>query len=156
MKTVCALFAVLLAFSIAAAVDLTGRVVGVSDGDTITILVGKQTTKVRLYGIDCPEKSQDFGSRAKEFTSLEAFGKPVTVEVKDTDRYGRQVGIVTLPDGRNLNYELVRTGMAWWYRHYSDDDSLRILEQAARDAKLGLWSMENPTPPWEFRKQRRR
>jgi endonuclease YncB( thermonuclease family) len=112
--------AVLVALSgapAAHAADFTGRVVGVSDGDTLTVLLdGRTPVKVRLYGIDAAETGQDFGSRAKQAASDLAFGKTVTVRPRDTDRYGRTVAEVILPDGRSLNREMVRQGMAWWYR----------------------------------------
>ena len=91
----------------------TARVVGVSDGDTITVLDGTTQVKVRLNGIDCPEKGQPFGARAKQLTSELGFGKSVTVCPSGADRYGRTLGEVVLPDGRVLNRELVEAGMAW-------------------------------------------
>jgi endonuclease YncB( thermonuclease family) len=93
--------------------DFTGRVVGVSDGDTITVLRGRTPVKVRLHGIDAPEAGQDFGARAKQATSELAFGKDVTVRPVGTDRYSRTMAVVVLPDGRSLNHELVRQGFAW-------------------------------------------
>jgi len=133
--------------------DYSGKVVGVSDGDTITVLRGRTPVKIRLSGIDCPETGQDFGSRAKSVTSELAFGKVVRVRPHDTDRYGRSVAEVVLPDGRNLNQELVRRGLAWWYPKYAPNDSmLSKLEAEARAAKIGLWSRPDPTPPWEWRR----
>src|SRR5206468_6700975 len=102
-----------------AAPEFHGRVVGVADGDTITVLHDGRPEKLRLYGIDAPEKRQAFGQRAKEFTAGLAFGTTVTVRVRDHDRYRRTVAEVVLPDGRSLNQELVRAGYAWWYRRYS-------------------------------------
>jgi endonuclease YncB( thermonuclease family) len=87
----------------------TGKVVGVSDGDTITVLVNKNPIKFRLYGIDCPEGGQDFGNRAKQFASQMVFGKTVTMKIMDTDRYGRTVANVLI-DGKFLNEELVKAG----------------------------------------------
>jgi len=110
-----------------------------------------KAVKIRLNGIDCPEKGQDFGTKAKSFTSDACFGKPVTVKVFDTDRYGRLVGDIVLPDGRILNQELVRAGLAWHYKAYSKDETLARLENEARAAMRGLWSIPNPTPPWDFR-----
>jgi len=133
----------------------TGKVVGVSDGDTITVMHQGRGEKVRLAGIDCPEKKQAFGTRAKQFTSDASFGKFVTVKVETIDRYGRTVGEVILPDGKILNRELVSVGFAWWYRQYSNDESLGQLEVEARTAKRGLWVEPNPIPPWEFRKLQR-
>jgi endonuclease YncB( thermonuclease family) len=134
----------------------TGKVVGVSDGDTIKVMREGQAVKVRLHGIDCPEKGQSFGTRAKRFTSDMAFAKEVIVRVKTTDRYGRIVGVVILPGGKNLNWELVDAGLAWWYRRYAPDDGmLERLEAEARETKRGLWGDNNPIPPWEWRRIQR-
>jgi len=102
--------------------QFTGKVVGISDGDTIRVLRAGKAVKVRLYGIDTPEKAQAFGTQARKFTSDFAFQRDVTVEIRATDRYGRLVGEVLLPDGRSLNQELVRAGLAWWYRPYAPND----------------------------------
>lgn len=107
--------------------------------------------KIRLNRIDCPEKGQAFGNRAKQFTSTLAFGQTVTVRALNKDRYGRTIGDVILPDGRSLNQELVRAGMAWQYRQYSDDETLAELEETARQGRLGLWADPAPIPPWTFR-----
>ena len=139
--------------SLTPAEEFAGKVVGVSDGDTITVLRNRTPIKVRLHGIDCPEIGQDFGSRAKAFTSELVFGQVVKVVPWDTDRYGRTVADIVLADGRILNHELVRAGLAWWYRKYAQDiGTLAELEAATRDAKRGLWSQPNPLPPWEWRK----
>ncbi len=135
-----------------AAQTFTGKVVGVSDGDTIKVMHLGRAEKVRLAGIDCPEKKQAFGTRAKQFTSDLVFGKVVTVKVETMDRYGRTVGEIILPDGKSLNRELVRAGLAWWYRQYSQDETLGQLEVEARTAKRGFWVDPNPIPRWEFRK----
>lgn len=102
-----------------AAQVMEGKVVGVSDGDTITVLANeKRQVKVRLYGVDCPESRQAYGTRARQSTSGHVFGKHVRVEVADRDRYGRTVGIVTGPDGTVLNRALLMEGMAWLYTAY--------------------------------------
>jgi endonuclease YncB( thermonuclease family) len=130
----------------------SGKVIGISDGDTITVLKDRTPIKIRLFGIDCPESAQDFGSRAKTATSELAFGRLVRVEPKAIDRYGRTVADITLPDGRSLNQELVGEGLAWWYRRYAPhDERLARLEVEAKAAKRGLWSQANPIPPWEWR-----
>jgi micrococcal nuclease len=126
----------------------------VSDGDTIDVLREGRAVRVRLEGIDTPERGQPFGTRAKQFTSDLVFGKTVAVQVKGTDQYGRILGEVILPDGRSLNRELVRNGYAWWYRRYSDDPVLQQLEEEARRERRGLWRDQNPIPPWEFRRAR--
>ena len=130
----------------------SGNVVGIADGDTISVMHNGKPVTVRLQGIDCPEKRQAYGTRAKQFSSQHVFGQVVTVLVSGTDRYGRTLGEVILPDGMNLNRTLVEEGLAWWYRQYSDDDALRQLEEEARAVQRGLWADRNPIPPWEFRK----
>jgi micrococcal nuclease len=132
----------------------SGKVVGVSDGDTITVLINKTQVKVRLYGIDCPENGQDFGSRAKQFASQIVFGKIVNMEVHDTDRYGRSVANI-LVDGKSLNEELVKAGYAWVYPQYcktSVCNKWYQYEAEARTQKIGLWSHTKPVPPWAFRR----
>lgn len=134
---------------------LTGRVVGISDGDTFTMLLpGNRQVRIRLHGVDCPEKNQDFGTRARTFTADLTFGKTVSVQVKDRDRYGRTVGLVILPSGKILQEELLRHGLAWHYRRYDKSPRFAALEARARAGKMGLWSMKNPVAPWEFRKRR--
>ena len=112
---------------------------GVSDGNTVTVLHNGKGERIRLHGIDYPVKRQAFGKRAKQFTSNLVFAKTVTVQVLDRDRYGRTVGVVLLPDGRSLNHELVRAGLAWMYRRYTNDQSLTDLEQEARVARRRLF-----------------
>src|SRR5262245_58772052 len=94
----------------------SGKVIGISDGDTLTVLHERTRVKIRLEGIDAPESGQDFGNRAKQAASTLAFGQIVTVHTKEHDRYGRLVAEVILADGRSLNHELVRLGWAWWFR----------------------------------------
>jgi len=134
-----------------------GKVVGISDGDTITVLRNGKGEKIRLYGIDTPEKRQAFGKKAKQFTSSMVYGKTVEVKTKDIDRYGRTVGLVYV-NGESLNEALVKNGYAWVYRHYCKEGFCKdwlSLESAARDGKVGLWSESNPVPPWDFRRNQR-
>jgi micrococcal nuclease len=112
--------------------------------------------RIRLWGIDCPESKQAFGTRATQFTGDLAFGQTVTVEVRDVDRYKRTVAEIILPDGRNLNQEIVRAGFAWWYRQYAKhDEVLHGLEDEARLSHRGLWADPQPVTPWEWRKASR-
>lgn len=130
-----------------------GRVVKVLDGDTIDVLLPDKTTvRVRLAEIDTPEKGQAFGNKAKQAAIDLAAGKSVKVEMQTKDRYGRVVGQVFLPDGRSLNKELVRLGLAWQYRRYSNNPELSALEAEARAARRGLWIDPSPVPPWEWRR----
>jgi micrococcal nuclease len=131
--------------------QLEGKAIGISDGDTFTLLVDKETIKIRLHGIDCPEKSQDFGSAAKTFLSDLIFGKMVSVKTMNKDRYGRTIAIVTI-DGRNVNEELLKAGLAWHFKRYDKNAVWAQLEEKAREEKKGLWVMPNPIPPWECRK----
>ncbi|RWY51001.1 thermonuclease family protein [Mucilaginibacter gilvus] len=134
--------------------DYIYRVVGVKDGDTMVLLSpDHQNITVRLAEIDCPEKSQAFGQAAKQFTSDLCFGKQVKLIGTTKDRYGRTVGLVELADGTNVNYNIVKNGYAWQYRAYSKDMALALIEQRAREQRLGLWQDANPTPPWNFRKE---
>lgn len=145
-----AVLLVLLA-GVAAAEEFSGPVVGVTDGDTITVLRAGQPERVRLLGIDAPEKRQAHGAQAKAFVSSLAHGTTVTVRTTERDRNGRILGEVLLPDGRSLNQELVRAGYAWWFRRYSRDPVLARLEQEAREGRRGLWADRAPEPPWDYR-----
>lgn len=146
-----ALLFILLA-AVAQAASVTGKVVGISDGDTLTILTpSKEQVKVRLHGIDAPESKQAFGSRAKQELSELAFGKEARVEVVEKDRYGRSVGRVFVGTV-DVNLELVRRGFAWWYRTYAKKATdLATAETEARNAGRGLWTDKAPVPPWVFR-----
>ena len=133
-----------------------GRVVGILDGDTLRVMHDGTAVKVRLYGIDAPEKKQAFGTQARQFTSDLVFKQTVLVLSHGSDRYGRLLGDVWLADGHTLSQVLVRAGMAWWYRQYAQDDTtLAALEAEARVARRGLWVDAVPVPPWEWRKERR-
>ena len=141
---------------------IVGRVVGVSDGDTITVLdVDRSSFKIRLATIDSPEKNQDFGARAKESLSELVFNKQVEVEVRTTDRYGRVVGVVRI-GGTDVNLEQIRRGLAWHYTQYSREqpfEEKRIYaaaEREARSRKVGLWVRDDAVEPWSFRRGRRR
>ncbi|WP_246850346.1 thermonuclease family protein [Rufibacter roseolus] len=131
------------------------KVIGIKDGDTVELLKDGKSLTVRLQGVDCPEKKQDFGTRARQFTSDLVFGKFVQLEVENVDRYGRTVGTIILPDGLSLNQELVRNGFAWHYTAYSKDQELARLETEARAEKRGLWAGPSPQAPWEYRQSRR-
>jgi micrococcal nuclease len=135
--------------------EWTGKCVGVSDGDTIAVMRLNKSQKIRLYGVDCPEKDQDFGRKAREFTASLVFGKEVSVKPVTRDQYGRVVAWVSV-DAVSVNHGLVKAGLAWWYRrHAAKRKDLQQLEHEARNARIGLWSLHHPIPPWEFRRERR-
>ncbi|SPP64734.1 thermonuclease family protein [Nitrospira lenta] len=136
--------------------EFAGRVVGVIDGDTIDVLHDGQTERIRLNGIDTPEKGQDYGRRAKQFAEDFLAKQEVRVLAHGADKYGRTIGDVFLSDGTHLNKELVKAGLAWWYCRHSSDESLKQLEEEARDAKRGLWKDPVPIPPWVYRKLQRK
>ena len=135
--------------------EFTGKVVGITDGDTIRVLRDGNEVRIRLEGIDCPEIRQAFSTIAKQATSGLVFDKNVTVRVKGKDRYDRLLADIVLPDGTSLNRELVRSGFAWWFKKYSKDESLGQLEAEARAAKRRLWADKNPIPPWDWRQTHR-
>lgn len=149
---VCFVIVAVILCPLLAYADFTGKVVGVIDGDSIRVMHEGKAEKVRLAGIDCPERKQAFGTKAKQATSNLSFGKAVYVEPIAKDRYGRTVAFITLPDGVRLNEELVKEGMCWWYRKYAPHNvRLKELEAVARGEKRGLWVEGKPVPPWEFR-----
>jgi endonuclease YncB( thermonuclease family) len=142
--------------SLVSASEITGSVVSVIDGDTIEVLHNDKAERIRLSGIDCPEKGQAYGKRAKQAASDLAFGKEVTIRTHGHDKYKRTIGDVLLPDGMNLNQELVKQGWCWWYRKYAPGNTvLEGLETEAREGRKGLWADPQPVPPWEWRKQRK-
>lgn len=135
--------------------ELRGRVVKVIDGDTLEVLEGNTKTRVRLYGIDAPERGQDFSNRSKEFLASLVAGHDVRVIQIRKDRWQRVVGEVFLPDGSYVNARMVEEGWAWHFTLYSDDATLARLEKQARRQRRGLWRQEMPVPPWEYRKKKR-
>ncbi len=134
---------------------LSGKVISVHDGDTITILSGTTKYKIRLFGVDCPELGQPFGQNARQFTAGLVFGKTVKVFYSSKDRYRRYLGTVHLPNGKILNRELVANGMAWHYAQYSDDPITIGLQVKAKAKKLGLWRDSNAIAPWQWRQAER-
>lgn len=164
------IFASLLLLSLTASAEtVDGRVIKVSDGDTVNILdAGHQKFHVRIAGIDAPEKDQPFGKRAQQKLSSLVFGKQVTFEYSKEDRYGRPVGklYVTQSDCHSCapidtGFEVLKAGLAWHYKQYqreqTPEDRVRYAEaeETARSLRNGLWYDENPIPPWEWRKAKK-
>lgn len=161
MRKLFTLIGLLVALTCQAEV-ITGKVVSVADGDTITVLdADKVQHKVRLAGIDAPEKAQAFGERSRESLDELVAGRTVIVESNKRDRYGRTVGKILL-NGQDINFEQVRRGMAWHYKAYANEQSPEdrslydAAEVEARQARRGLWADRTPVPPWDFRQQGRR
>lgn len=141
----------ILSCSAISAERIEGRVVGVHDGDTLTLLLsGNQTVKIRLAQIDAPESDQAFGQKSRQSLAEMVFNKSVSVEKETVDKYGRTVGTVFV-DGMDVNKNQVARGMAWVYRKYAHDKTLVQIEDNARQARAGLWANPNPVPPWEYR-----
>jgi len=134
--------------SIAQAADFSGRVVGIIDGDTIEVLHHQRAERIRLSGIDCPEKGQAYGQKAKHAVADIAFGKDVMLQTHGKDKYGRTLADVRLLDGTHVNHKLVEDGWCWWYRKYAPRNrELERLEKTARAAKKGLWVDPVQVPP---------
>lgn len=155
------LAALLLVSGLSHAGPYEGRVVGVSDGDSITVLdSAKRQHKVRLAGIDAPELKQAFGQASKRSLSALVFGKTVVVETEKRDRYDRQIGKV-LVEGRDVNLAQIEAGFAWHYKQYATEQSAidqklyAEAESDARSSRRGLWQDRNPQAPWDFRRQQR-
>lgn len=165
MRITARLFGLLLLLALSApavwAEVLIGRVIAVADGDTVTVLdASRQQHRIRLVGIDAPERGQAFGNRARQHLADRVFQREVQVEYDKRDRYGRILGKIVL-DGEDINLMMVRDGMAWHYRQFQRDQrpADRALyadaEREARAAGRGLWAEAHPQPPWEFRRQNR-
>lgn len=135
----------------ACALELVGRVIGVADGDTLTVLANNEPIHVRLANIDAPEKAQAFGKVSKKALSDLCYGKEAHVTVYELDKYKRSVGTVFC-NGINSNAEQVKTGMAWVYDKYVRDQSFYALQKTAKENKLGLWVDPRPIEPWLWRK----
>ncbi|MAT94157.1 MAG: nuclease [Halioglobus sp.] len=157
-----------LLLSFAASADISGRVVAITDGDTIKVLDSTKTEhKVRLRGIDAPEKGQPYGRKSRKQLARLVAGREVRVESTKMDRYGRTIGKVWVepsdcPDcGKTLDANLaqVTAGMAWWYRYYKDEQSpeyqgrYESAEDEAKARKWGLWADPNPINPYDWRKK---
>jgi endonuclease YncB( thermonuclease family) len=141
----------------AQATNIYGKVVGISDGDTITILTeDKQNIKIRLVEIDAPEKNQPWGQKSKQALSDLVFSLNVKVDSSGQDRYGRTLGTVFLSD-TNINKHMVENGNAWAYTQYVRDQNYFVLQKNAESKQLGLWSLSQDqiTPPWEWRRKKK-
>ncbi len=150
------LFLIILFCSSLFYAQTSAKVIAISDGDTITVLLeGNIQKKLRLAEVDCPESGQAFGKNAKQFTSDQIFGKMISFIDTDIDRYGRTIAKVYYDGGKYLSAELIKAGFGWWYYYYSKDKSLEELEKEAQNHKTGLWKDPSAIAPWEYRRQNR-
>ncbi|HTN44900.1 MAG TPA: thermonuclease family protein [Flavipsychrobacter sp.] len=133
------------------------KVTAIKDGDTFVILKEGKEQVIRLAHIDCPEKKQAFGSKARQYASQLCFGKYVTLKGNNKyDRNKRLIAEVFLEDGTNINKELVKAGLAWHFKKYSNDMTYAVLEEKARKRQIGIWSEKEPVAPWFWRKNRQK
>ena len=131
----------------------SGKVVKIKDGDTIVVLDSNNNqTTLRLAEVDCPESSQDFGKKAKQFTSEQVALKIVSYDIIDTDQYGRSIAKVYY-NNKYLSAEIIKNGFGWHYKKYSKSIELSNLERSAKANKIGLWSSSKNKAPWEYRKE---
>lgn len=131
--------------------NFQATVIWVSDGDSLVVVHRSGQENIRLYGIDCPERGQPYADLALAFTCDLVLLKEVRIHARGRDAYGRLLAEVTLPDGRTLHHELLKAGLAWWYRRYAPDRTLAALEGSARATRRGLWASPDAIPPWDWR-----
>lgn len=137
--------------------EFIAKVIGIRDGDTIEVLYNNRPLVIRFEHIDCPEKKQPFGKKAKQFVSDYAFGENVKIISKGkTDRWKRLIAVIELESGENLNKLLVSKGLAMHYKKYSKDKSYDKLEQIAKEKKIGIWSQKDVIEPWNYRKSKKK
>ena len=149
-----AMMMLMMSSAIALPQEWSAKVVNVIDGNTLEILTAdNETYKVLLKEIDCPEIQQSFGEEAKKLTEKILLKKKVTVVVNGKDRWGTRLVSITMSNGKDINEELLKKGYAWHNARLSSNSTLKSLEANAKENKIGLWEIENPTPPWIFRRQ---
>ena len=155
MKRLCIFLVVLLAAVPSAfAQRFPVTVVGVSDGDTFTVINrDKLQLRIRVYGIDAPEKGQAFGNRAKQALSSYIAGREIEIDVQSQEKWGRFVARVYTPEGEDVALLMLRDGMAWHYAHFGGTAAYKEAQEAARAEKAGLWADPAPVAPWDFRKK---
>lgn len=150
MKTI-TVFLFLLIGSTVSSQKMQGTILWVTDGDTFAFLHEGDTIKVRMQGIDAPEKKQEYGLESKKY--LQKYDRfECTVLKTGVDRYKRTIGVLFI-EGKDINYEMIRTGNAWHYKRYSSDENYAAAEDSARTEKIGLWYNPSAIPPWDYRRR---
>ena len=128
------------------------KVVSITDGDSFTAInADNLQLKIRLFGIDAPEKKQSYGNKSKEYLSSLIHGKNVMVDVQSKDRYGRYLAYVYSPEGKDVSLLMIHEGMAWHFTKYDNNDVYEAAQNLAKKAKRGLWADPSPVAPWDFR-----
>jgi micrococcal nuclease len=150
----CTQLVILLLFTIQAHAQ-TYKVIGIIDGDTYDILVDNKPVRIRMEGIDAPERGMPYNKKAKQYLANMVFGKMITVVEKEKDRNGRSVSSTYLADGTDVSLAMIKVGFAWHYKKYPTNNTYAAEEIIARKKKIGLWAEPNPLPPWEVRKLHR-
>jgi endonuclease YncB( thermonuclease family) len=135
---------------------IEGKVIGIVDGDTFDLLDdSNKTYRIRMEGIDAPEKGMPFYQVSKKHLGSLCFGQRVALQITQTESGNRKIGFTYLSSGNELSHEMIRAGLAWHFVKYNSDRDLAALEEEARKERMGLWKDPNPLPPWEIRKIRR-
>lgn len=133
--------------------QIMAKIIGIKDGDTVVALLADKTQEtLRLAEVDCPEKKQPFGNKAKQFTSSKVFGKEVIFYRIKKDRYRRTIAKIFYDDDKYLSAEIIKSGYGWWYFKASKNLQLKEFEIVAKNKKRGLWADKNAISPWDFRK----
>jgi endonuclease YncB( thermonuclease family) len=154
MKTLHILYLLIISINISGQEVITGIATKVYDGDTFTLVTEENASiKIRVVGIDAPEKDQKHGVVARDFARNLIDNKKVTVYLEPGQTYGRRLGVVITSNGKHFNYEMVKRGHAWHYKHYNSDKFLSAAENEAKESKVGLWADNNPEAPWEYRRR---
>lgn len=133
-------------------VQVVGECLYVYDGDTVLMNMNGEKRKIRLYGIDAPELSQEFGDKSRALLSRLIEKQRITVNVMGEDRYGRAIGVIYI-GGLDINAVMLKNGAAWHYKDYDKSVEYAELESLARKERLGLWATRSIMAPWEYRKQ---
>lgn len=134
--------------------DYQIKVISITDGDTFKGLTKEEKIEIkyRIYGIDAPEKKQDFGAKSKDYLAELIAGKTVGIKTDSQDGYGRYIVWVYTPDGKDVSAEMLKAGMAWHYKEYDSSELYETLEIKAKKKKTGLWVDKAPVAPWDFRR----
>lgn len=151
-RLVLSLLALIITASISSAQRFPVKVIGISDGDTFTVINRDNLQlKIRVYGIDAPEKKQAYGNKSKQALSALIFGKSIEIDVQSQEKWGRYVAKVYTPDGQDVALLMLQSGMAWHYTRFDQTPSYAKAQETAKKAGKGLWADKNPVAPWDFR-----